>query len=130
MDSTLSPVVWLTCCCCGDGARGRQWHNRDDGYGLCATCVPYCKRNETPESFEACYGVEGVHYNVNEGPKFRVGDRVTFVNDQGVAFPGRTITEVIANPRSGVAYGYHVAPTDTPWFPHAERNLYWEYVAQ
>ena len=60
-------------------------------------------------------------------PKFQIGQRVTFINDYGVSFPHRTITGIVENPRDGVAIGYDVTPTDTPWYPHAEDNLYYEY---
>jgi len=58
------PVRYLTCCCCGETTRGRQWHNRDTGFGLCVGCLPLCSRGETAEGFESCYGVRGVHYAV------------------------------------------------------------------
>ena len=29
---------FLTCACCGERARGRQWWNRDTGYGVCSRC--------------------------------------------------------------------------------------------
>lgn len=60
----LGRILTLDCCCCGCGARGRQWHNRDDGYGLCPGCIDYCARGETIESFERCYGLRGVHFDV------------------------------------------------------------------
>ena len=43
---------------------GRQWWNRDTGYGLCVKCIPFCERGETPESFQRLYGERGVHYAV------------------------------------------------------------------
>lgn len=54
----------MTCCCCGDYAgRFEQWHNRDSGYGICATCVDWL-RNEgtTEECIKDLYGVEGVNF--------------------------------------------------------------------
>ncbi len=61
-----------------------------------------------------CEGVKLV------GAKFKVGDRVNFVNDYGIKFPNKIVRkiELINNePR------YHIEPTDTPWFPSYERNL-------
>lgn len=58
--------------------------------------------------------------------RFKVGDRVTFTNDYGVVFPGKTITEVKHFPDDGIFAGqtrYFITPTDAPWFPVAERNL-------
>ena len=54
----------LECCCCGGGLVGRQWHNRDTGYGLCLGCIDYCMRGETVETFERNYGLRGVHYDL------------------------------------------------------------------
>ncbi len=61
-------VRTLTCSCCGATCRGRQWHNRDTGYGLCSDCVVWIRQRgkETPEEFTRCYGTEGVHFNVQE----------------------------------------------------------------
>ncbi|MEJ7804384.1 MAG: hypothetical protein WKG03_00465 [Telluria sp.] len=60
----LGPVVHLTCCCCGAATRGRQWHNRDTGYGLGVECIEFCSRNTSPEDFERCYGRRGEHFDV------------------------------------------------------------------
>lgn len=59
-------------------------------------------------------------------PKFAVGQRVTHVNDYGVRFPGKTITGVVLSARFGVPIAYDIEPTDTPWFPIAEKNLHAE----
>lgn len=53
--------------------------------------------------------------------KFNVGDKVDFVNDYGVIFKDKTITEV--NFIDGV-YRYQVEPNDTPWFLKYEKNLH------
>ena len=58
----VGPVRRLLCSCCGAVTQGRQWHNRDTGYGLCTACIDFCSRNETPESFRSLYGDHGVHY--------------------------------------------------------------------
>lgn len=54
----------LTCACCGESTLGRQWWNRDTGFGLCASCIPLCQRGETPESFEQSYGKRGIHFDL------------------------------------------------------------------
>jgi hypothetical protein len=56
------PVRDLECCCCGERTRGRQWWNRDTGYGLCIACIEYCATRMPAEEFDRCYGVRGVHY--------------------------------------------------------------------
>lgn len=58
------PVRSLTCCCCGSTTLGRQWHNRDTGFGLCPDCISVCSRNTEPADFERNYGVRGVHFDV------------------------------------------------------------------
>lgn len=56
----------LTCCCCGRRTVGRQWFNRDNGFGLCADCAEWIesKGKETPEEMKDYYGVKGVHYAI------------------------------------------------------------------
>ena len=56
------PVITLTCACCAGVAIGRQWHNRDTGYGLCSSCVEYVSSRETPENMKSYYGIEDIHY--------------------------------------------------------------------
>ena len=65
MDTQESPIQSLTCCCCGESTKGRQWHNRDRGYGLCPACAVEIKgRGETDWFMASMYGIEGTHYNV------------------------------------------------------------------
>jgi hypothetical protein len=54
----------LSCSCCGKATVGRQWWNRDTGYGLCTACIDFCARGENPESFEQLYGKRGIHYDL------------------------------------------------------------------
>jgi len=58
------PVRRLICCCCGETTRGRQWWNRDTGYGLCAACAESIAQHETPEEMRSRYGDAGTHYNL------------------------------------------------------------------
>lgn len=62
----MTKIKRLHCSCCGNGTAGRQWHNRDTGFGLCRNCIDFCHRNETDEEFKSCYGERGVHYDVSE----------------------------------------------------------------
>jgi hypothetical protein len=65
------PVKQLECCCCGGIAYGRQWHNRDTGYGICSKCIRWFrtdkKKNgepcESEEEIRDYYGIEGRHFN-------------------------------------------------------------------
>lgn len=54
-------------------------------------------------------------------PKFEIGDKVDFVNDYGVVFKGKTITDIEV--QDG-AFRYQVEPNDTPWFLKYEKNLH------
>ena len=56
----------LECCCCGGATKGRQWWNRDDGYGLCSGCVAYCGADVPVGQIDPseCYGIRGYHYDL------------------------------------------------------------------
>ncbi len=43
---------------------GRQWWNRDKGFGLCADCIVFCGADVAQGEETASYGVRGVHYDV------------------------------------------------------------------
>jgi len=59
-----APVRRLLCCCCGMSTRGRQWHDRDTGYGVCMPCIDWAKArgNTSPDELLNYYGAEGIHY--------------------------------------------------------------------
>lgn len=54
----------MLCSCCGAVTKGRQWHNRDLGWGLCVDCISRCSQNETAEEFRRLYGDRGFHYDI------------------------------------------------------------------
>lgn len=63
------PVRRLTCSCCGEGTRGRQWWNRDTGYGLCVKCADWIKTRKEGKYYDAdefrrSYGEKGVHWGI------------------------------------------------------------------
>lgn len=60
------PIIELECCCCGQETIGRQWWNRDTGYGLCTKCAEIISKKEDAETMESCYGKPGIHYNIKE----------------------------------------------------------------
>lgn len=70
------PVRTLQCCCCGAPTRGRQWWNRDKGYGLCAGCIDVCRKGfiradhmtdeEADQEMHRSYGVRGIHYDIEK----------------------------------------------------------------
>ena len=55
-------------------------------------------------------------------PKFKVGQRVVFINDYGVNWGTKTITDHRHEEIRGHVYQYQ--DTDTPWFFTSERNFY------
>lgn len=63
----MDKIKSLVCCCCGEQAIGRQWFNRDIGYGLCPNCISFCRDKSTKEEMKSCYGIEGIHYNIKRG---------------------------------------------------------------
>ena len=56
------PIKWMTCTCCGESYRGRQWWNQDCGYGLGDCCVQRCGADPTIGVESSCYGVSGIHF--------------------------------------------------------------------
>lgn len=62
----MTNVKRLTCCCCGSSMQGRQWWNRDTGYGLCNACIPYCRKRQDEEEMRRNYGELGVHYGLDQ----------------------------------------------------------------
>lgn len=63
----MSKPRLLECCCCGSGTLGRQWWNRDTGYGMCPSCIAFVRRKGMSEEEIQCnYGMEGVHWNLPE----------------------------------------------------------------
>ena len=61
------PVRTLECNCCGGRTRGRQWHNRDIGYGMCTDCIAHVRAKGMPESeIQDLYGFEAVHWGIPE----------------------------------------------------------------
>lgn len=59
------PVRRMTCTCCGQHYRGRQWWSQDCGYGLGDCCVKYCGVDPNGGENES-YGVPGVHFLIGE----------------------------------------------------------------
>jgi len=74
-----TPVKQLICTCCRETAYGRQWHNQEQGYGLCAACIPravhaYGRQCNGKEELISCYGHRGIHYGTPEGEYMRIED--------------------------------------------------------
>jgi hypothetical protein len=54
--------------------------------------------------------------------KFKVGDKVIYINDAGINWGEKTITEVCQNPVRGTTY--FIEPTWTPWYDHNESDFF------
>lgn len=82
----FGPSVRLYCCCCGGVTYGRQWPNRDTGYGLCDGCIVQCRVTNVPMgeadtgdgSGHSYYGVRGVHWDLPDSdvPTLMMGEEV------------------------------------------------------
>lgn len=65
----------LICACCGSETRGRQWSNRDTGYGVCVWCADRnsekygegtAEDGQRGDTTHALYGRRGFHFAVEE----------------------------------------------------------------
>ena len=55
-----------TCAICGNEAHGKQWWNRDKGYGLCLDCAAkWVMKHTTIDEFTKSYGHPGTHWGRN-----------------------------------------------------------------
>lgn len=59
-------IKTLECCCCRQPTKGRQWWNRDTGYGHCDECTELYDKL-TPLGFtNELFGIKGHHYYLNK----------------------------------------------------------------
>jgi hypothetical protein len=66
---TNDRIRLLTCCCCGASTRGRQWWNRDTGFGLCPRCITFVGDADVPMGTTvSAYGIRGHHFDLPEAP--------------------------------------------------------------
>lgn len=93
MSIVLQKPRTLICCCCGSETQGRQWYNRDIGYGLCADCVPRCSRGETPASMKEMYGIRGMHYDLKHISTYRGLKLVDIPSGMGGVLPAAVSRE-------------------------------------
>lgn len=61
-----APVQDLECCCCGNSCRGRQWWNRDAGFGVCASCGDKASQKEGASTADQHYGKRGIYWAIDE----------------------------------------------------------------
>jgi hypothetical protein len=62
--SNTNAIKRLECCWCGQTTKGRQWCNREKGYGLCGKCAEKIQIYGLydAEEFERNYGKKDVHW--------------------------------------------------------------------
>jgi hypothetical protein len=60
----MKEIKILSCCCCSQKTEGRQWWNRDRGYGLCEKCAEIIEDEEDEKTMKELYGIKGIHYQV------------------------------------------------------------------
>ena len=58
-----------SCCICGRNAYGKQWWNRDKGFGLCIDCAEKWIGKTDRQEFERSYGRAGVHWGAEDRPR-------------------------------------------------------------
>lgn len=63
----------------------------------------------------------------HSAPKFKAGDVVRWINDNGVHWPGRRIISMDEPDKWG--HRYYVEPTDCPWMYVREKNLSYETLS-
>lgn len=64
----------MICACCNAGCMGRQWWNRDTGFGLCPDCAKLIEEKEGPDELRSGYGVRGTHFDVGPLPELAEAD--------------------------------------------------------
>ena len=57
-----APRKMLICHCCGYKTKGRQWWNRDKGYGVCPECANFIAGKEGLKELMMSCGIPGVHF--------------------------------------------------------------------
>ena len=60
----IPALTTMCCCCCSGVTAGRQWWNRDDGYGFCERCAMEIIPNVQDAELTRDYGVRGYHFDV------------------------------------------------------------------
>ncbi len=58
--------------------------------------------------------------------KYKIGDKVDFINDYGVIFKGKEIIKVDTASKTAIEYEeplYYIKPTDAHWMYKRENNL-------
>jgi hypothetical protein len=62
-------MKFLICCCCGERTIGKQWWNRDKGYGVCKECGEREEKRAGIEEAQRSFGVKGKNWAIEEKNK-------------------------------------------------------------
>jgi hypothetical protein len=58
-----------SCACCGQYTKGKQWWNRDTGFGVCEKCFIQSVERDGPAYSVSCYGHPGIHHSLAPVPE-------------------------------------------------------------
>lgn len=61
---SLGHIRSLQCCCCDQLTSGRQWQKKEQGYGLCSTCIPNARTGVDKDEFASSHGLRGIHFDL------------------------------------------------------------------
>lgn len=103
----------LNCATCGAGTSGRQWWNRDTGYGVCPSCFAAAVISEGAEAARSNFGLPGIH-NCLPGPNTPPNCLISYpstspegtpvIVDASIPLPEPVIIEEIAKIASAVVF--------------------------
>lgn len=68
-DKNMTKPKRLICSCCNSSCIGRQWFNRDKGFGICKKCsMPNVQntfgRPDSNEEIKQRFGIRGHHFDI------------------------------------------------------------------
>jgi len=92
----------------------RVWYEKDFGWNYENTSDLFLETPYIPDEFKKLQKLSEA--------KFKPGDKVDFVNDNGVIFRDKIIEKVEINHNGEI--GYITKNSETPWFASPEKNFY------
>lgn len=116
------PIRWMTCTCCAQSYRGRQWWNQDCGYGLGDCCVEYCCGDIADGARSDCYGVSGIHFRIpahEATPDPDIEGRTVKVCFENPAYDYSTS---INGSRKAIADYFRGSRLDVAPYPHEQKE--------
>lgn len=108
----------LICACCGKHTKGRQWYNRDTGYGLCPNCYTWLKERKSDYEIQVSYGHHGIHFCIEDKTMNRAEQQVAELNHGQVSW-----TDLLTEANEiGEAYDQDW-DAECTWFEFADRSV-------